>query len=42
MAADTGMLGRLFDGTWRDDEFLVVPAGRRIEPSNDRRVVTLG
>ena len=42
LPADMRMLRRLFAGRWRDEDFLVVPPGRRIEPSNDRRVVIVG
>ena len=41
LSADTRMLRDLFDGHWTEEDFLVVPPGHRIEPSNDSRVLTI-
>lgn len=40
LAGGLGLLGRLVDGPWREEEFLVVPPGYRVSAANDERVVT--
>lgn len=39
LEGDLGILQRLFNGDWNDEEFLVVPPGKRIEPTQDERIV---
>ncbi len=39
LEGDMSMLQRLVDADWRDDEFLVVPPGHRVEASYDGLVV---
>lgn len=39
LAGDLGLLRRLVDGPWREEEFLVVPPGHRVAAANDERVL---
>jgi len=39
LPGDLGLLSRLLDGPWLEDEFLVVPPGCRIAASNDERIL---
>lgn len=34
-----GLVQRLLDGPWNEDEFLVVPPGHRVAPSYDERII---
>jgi hypothetical protein len=34
-----GLIERLLDGPWGEDEFLIVPPGHRIAPSYDERII---
>ena len=39
MRGDIGLLKRLIDGKWNEDEFLVLPPGKTIQPSHDGEVI---
>ena len=38
---DLGLLQRWLDGSWSDQEFLIVPPGRTVTPSVDEQVIAL-
>ena len=42
LRGDTHLIRDLLEGSWPEGEFLVVPPGASIQPSNDGRVVTIG
>jgi Protein of unknown function (DUF1638). len=42
IGGDTRLILKLLNGDWNDDEFLVVPARSKIQPSNDSTVVCAG
>jgi len=39
LQGDVGLIRRLIDGPWEEDEFLVVPPGFRVAPSFDEKII---
>jgi hypothetical protein len=39
VSADDGLMRRLLNGDWREDEVLIVPSGRTAEPSYDANII---